>query len=56
MTKDEKGEVIYVGTRRSGRITTIIPKDVKFVRLEEIHFNKAGTIKKHIKRKIKKRK
>lgn len=56
MTKDEKGEVIYVGTRRYGRITTIIPKDVKFVRLEEIHFNKAGTIKKHIKRKIKKRK
>lgn len=56
MSKDEKGEVLYVGTRRSGRITTFIPADVKFVRLEEIHFNKDGTIKKHIKRKIKKRK
>ena len=56
MTKDEKGEVLYVGTRRSGRITTFIPTDVKFVRLEEIHFNKDGTVKKHIKRKIKKRK
>lgn len=56
MSEDDKGKVLYVGSRRSGRITTIIPKDVKFVRLEEIHFNKAGTIKKHIKRKIKKRK
>ena len=56
MSKDEKGEVLYVGTRRSGRITTIIPTDVKFVRFEEIHFNKDGIIKKHIKRKIKKRK
>ena len=56
MNKDEKGKVLYVGTRRPGRITTIIPTDVKFVRLEEIHFNKDGTIKKHIKRKIKKHK
>ena len=56
MNKDEKGKVLYVGTRRSGRITTFIPTDVKFVRLEEIHFNKDETIKKHIKRKIKKRK
>ena len=55
MNKDEKGKVLYVGTRRSGRIT-FIPTDVKFVRLEEIYFNKDGTIKKHIKRKIKKRK
>lgn len=55
MNKDEKGKVLYVGTRRSGRITTIIPTDVKFVRLEEIQFYKDGTIKKHIKRKIKKR-
>lgn len=56
MSEDEKGKVLYVGSRRSGRITTIIPTDVKFVRLEEIHFNKDGTVKKHIKRKIKKRK
>ena len=48
MNKDEKGKVLYVGTRRSGRITTFIPTDVKFVRLEEIYFNKDGTIKKHI--------
>lgn len=46
MNKDEKGKVLYVGTRRSGRITTIIPTDVKFVRLEEIQFNKDGTVKK----------
>lgn len=56
MNKDDKGKVLYVGNRRSGRITTIIPTDVKFVSLEEIHFKKDGTIKKHIKRKIKKRK
>ena len=56
MNKDDKGKVLYVGSRRSGRITTFIPADVKFVRLEEIYFNKDGTIKKHIKRKIKKRK
>ena len=56
MSEHEKGKVLYVGTRRSGRITTIIPTDVKFVRLEEIYFNKDGTIKKNIKRKIKKRK
>lgn len=54
MSKDEKGEVLYVGTRRSGRITTIIPTDVKFVRLEEIHFSKDGAIK-HIKRKKKRK-
>lgn len=56
MNKDDKGKVLYVGSRRSGRITTIIPIDVKFVRLEEIYFSKDGKIKKHIKRKIKKRK
>ena len=56
MSKDDKGKVLYVGSRRSVRITTIIPTDGKFVRLEEIHFNKDGTVKKHIKRKIKKRK
>ena len=56
MNKDDKGKVLYVGSRRSGLITTFIPTDVKFVRLEEIQFNKDGTIKKHIKRKIKKRK
>jgi len=33
MSEVEKGKVLYVGTRRSGRITTIIPADVKFVRL-----------------------
>ena len=51
----EKGKVLYVGTRRSGRITTFIPIDVEFVRME-IYFNKDGTVKKYIKRKIKKRK
>ena len=55
MSEDEKGKVLYVGTRRSGRITTIIPADVKFVRLEEIYFNKDGTVKKHIKRKMKRK-
>lgn len=56
MSEDEKGKVLYVGSRRFGRITTFIPTDVKFVRLEEIYFNKDGTIKKHVKRKIKRRK
>lgn len=56
MNKDDKGKVLYVGTRRSGRITTFIPADVKFFCLEEIHLSKDGKIKKHIKRKIKKRK
>lgn len=54
MNKDDKGKVLYVGSRRSGRITTIIPTDVKFVALEEIHFSKDGTIK-HIKRKKKRK-
>lgn len=55
MSKDEKGEVLYVGARRFGSITTFIPIDVEFVRME-IYFNKDGTVKKYIKRKIKKRK
>jgi hypothetical protein len=44
MNKDDKGKVLYVGSRRSGQITTIIPTDVKFVRFDEIHLNKDGTI------------